>query len=173
MPVNEYASLQRTLSYAGQQVSTAVERAGTALAGSVTDIAESLVGELRLSTHARMVQEVKGRLAAHQPALQRTAVSITTVAVGAALAAPRLGVVVWPALVAVLAFAGLHGYYLWLSRLYRHLYDAVVAGQVPDLAVTVAAYRCRERYWRALASTTVAGLYLPLAVLLVVVGVAA
>src|SRR5215475_12790839 len=123
-----------------------------------------------VTNHAMIVQEIKGRLHGHQPGLLRSSVSITTAAAGAALAAPQFAVAVWPALLAIIAFAALHGYYLWQGRLYRHLYADAVAGAVAYLSVDARPYKARERYWRALLSKTVLGLYLPLVVILLVVG---
>jgi len=127
--------------------------------------------------HAKLIQAINARLAGHALPLRGAAVTITTAAAavslsGNAAVAGQAAVIVWPAIAVILAIGALDGYYLWQSRLFRALYNAVIGGGVPWLRMDVRPYRATTRYYRAALSRTVLAVYLPLAVVLAVAGLA-
>jgi hypothetical protein len=119
--------------------------------------------------HAKLVQGVLTKLGNRDLALKASALTITTAAAGAALAA-KVSLVVWPAALAVLALMLLDGFYLNQRRMFRRLYDAVRQGGVEWLSMDTQPYATGCRYWSAMRSRAVLLPYLPLVATLAVCG---
>lgn len=137
------------------------------LAGHTTT--STRVTRTEVLEHAKLIQGVLTKLGSRDLALKATALTITTAASGAALAA-NASLVAWPAAAAVLALMLLDGFYLHQRRMFRKLYDAVRQGGVEWLSMDTRPYAQGCRYWSAVRSRAVLLPYLPLVATLTVCG---
>jgi hypothetical protein len=130
-------------------------------------------GEERLK-HLEFVQAVIARHANSSFLVRGWA--LTVIAAYLAIVATRFEpLLAAMALVPLLAFWALDGYFLWQERLFRALYDdvRVSAQQVEPMSMSVGAYVPTTTWFGAAGSKTLVLFYGPLAVLDVVLVVAA
>lgn len=123
--------------------------------------------------HLKFIQAGIARMSTNSFLLKGWTVTLVAAlfAFGAKEADRAFVVIAW---VPVLVFSGLDGYYLWRERLYRLLHAKVAtrADDAPaDFSMDTSEFRTAETWRRTLASKTILGFYLPVAVLLAVLTV--
>jgi len=123
--------------------------------------------------HLELIQGVIDRLANNSFAFKAWAI-VLVAAIFAFAAGDADPIFLLVALIPALAFWGLDAYYLRQERLFRALYDAVrkddeaVAADGPLSMATAAVADRVAGWWGTAWSTTIAGLYGPIVVLVVV-----
>ncbi|HEY0638371.1 MAG TPA: hypothetical protein VGD67_12055 [Pseudonocardiaceae bacterium] len=115
--------------------------------------------------HATLVQGVLTKLGQHAAGAKAGALTVTTVAAGAALTA-RQPLAAAAGIAVVLALLVLDAGYLRQRRMYRRLYDAAVAGTAEWLSLDARPYAAGCTWWAAIRSWAVLLPYLPLVAVL-------
>lgn len=136
--------------------------------------------------HLEMIQAVIARMAQNSFAYKGWAITLVSAALAlaaaqtasavqaAALNPARMYLLI--ALAACLAFWGLDGYYLYQERLFRRHYDAVRRAGLEEwqrnpFSMDTALYACEEKWLAVCFRRAVAGLHVPLALVVIAAAV--
>ena len=107
--------------------------------------------------HLEMIQGVISRLAANSFSIKQWTVMLVSALL--VLIARDGSVPIWVALLPVIAFWGLDGYFLWQERRFRDLYSDVCKADESEITFSMADVRERQSYWRAAGSVTLVSYY--------------
>ena len=122
--------------------------------------------------HLEFIQGVINRLATNSFQMKGWSV-VLVAAILVLLARESKLEATYIALLPIVVFWGLDGYFLWQERLYRALYDHVSTldeAQI-DFSMNVALHGCNTSWWKTAMSRTLIAFYIGLILALVSVGV--
>ena len=107
--------------------------------------------------HLEMIQGVINRLASNSFSIKQWTVMLVSALL--VLVAREGSVPIWVALVPVIAFWGLDGYFLRQERRFRNLYMDVCETEESEITFSMNDKRKSKSYWRAATSVTLVSYY--------------